>query len=58
MEVEHTQGSGTTNLYSANTTVVGHRSEVREGMVWQWVEGESLFWGSRSNSFGKNVLLG
>ena len=58
MEVEHAQGLGTTNLYSANIGVVGHKSEVRKGMVWQWEEGESIFWGSRSNSFGGNVLLG
>ena len=38
MEVEHTQGSGTTNLYPANIGVVGHGSKVREGMVWQWGE--------------------
>ena len=58
MVVESTQGSGTTNLYPANTGVVGHGSEVREGMVWQWGEGESLFWGFHSNFFGGNVLLG
>ena len=28
-----TQGSGTTYLYPANTREVGHRSEVREGVV-------------------------
>ena len=39
----HTQDSGITNLYPANTRVVGHGSRVREGMVWQWEEGESLF---------------
>ena len=33
-EVEHAQGSGITNLYLANTKVVGHGSKVREGMVW------------------------
>ena len=58
MEVECAQGLGTTNLYLANTRVVGHGSEVREGMVWRWGEGESLFWSSYSNSFGGNVLLG
>ena len=58
MEVEHAQGSSTTNLYPANTGVVGNESEVSEGMVWQWGEGGSLFWGSCSNSFGGNVLLG
>ena len=39
--MEHAQGSGTTNLYPANTGVVGHRSEVREGMVWWWGEGKA-----------------
>ena len=34
MEVEHAQDSGTTNLYLANTGVVGYGSEVKEGMVW------------------------
>ena len=29
-----TQGSGTTYLYSTNTREVGHRSEVRGGVVW------------------------
>ena len=58
MELEHAQGLGTTNLYPANIGVVGHKSEVKEGMVWRWGEGESIFWGSRSNSFGGNVLLG
>ena len=33
-------GPGTTNLYSANTRVVGHGSKVREGMVWWWGEGK------------------
>ena len=36
--MEHAQGPGTTNLYPANTGVVGHGSEVREGMVWRWGE--------------------
>ena len=40
-EVEHVQGLGTTNLYPANTGVVGHGLEVREGMVWWWVEGKA-----------------
>ena len=34
MEVEHAQGSSTTHLYSANTSAMGHGSEVREDMVW------------------------
>ena len=58
MEVEHTQYSGTTNLYPANTGVVGYGSEVREGMVWWWGKGGSLFWGFRSSYFGGNALLG
>ena len=32
-EVEHAQGSSTTNLYLANIGVVGHESEIRKGMV-------------------------
>ena len=43
MGVEHTQGPNTTDLYPANIGVVGHESEVREGMVWRWGEGENLF---------------
>ena len=43
MEVEHAQGPSTTNLYLANTGVVGHGSEVREGMVWRWGEGGAYF---------------
>ena len=50
MGVEHAQGSDTIHLYPANTRAVGHRSEVREGMVWR--RGKSimgfplkLFWG-------------
>ena len=39
--MEHAQGPGTTNLYLANTGVVGHGSEVREGMVWRWGEGKA-----------------
>ena len=58
MEVEHAQGSGTTNLYPTNTGMVGHGSKVREGMVWRWEEIGSLFWDSRSSFFGGNVLLG
>ena len=44
MEVEHAQGVGTTPLYLTNMGVVGHWSEIREGMVWWWGEGGSLFW--------------
>ena len=40
-EVEQAQAPGTTNLYPANTGVVGHESEVREGMVWWWGEGKA-----------------
>ena len=58
MEVEHVQGSGTTHLYLTNTRVVGHGSEVREGMVWRWGEGKGLSWGSRLSSFEENILLG
>ena len=58
MGVEHTQYLGTTNLYPANTEAVGHASKVREGVVWRWGEGGTLFWGSRSSSFGGNVQLG
>ena len=58
MKVEHAQNSGTTHLYPANIGAMGHGLEVREGMVWQWGEGGNLFWGSRSNFFGENVLLG
>ena len=43
MGVEHAQGSGTTHLYLANTSVVSHEPEVREGMGWWWGEGGSLF---------------
>ena len=38
-----TQGLGTTYLYSANTGEVGHRLEVRKGVVWRWGERGSLF---------------
>ena len=37
-EVEHTQSPSTTDLYLTHIGVVGHGSEVREGMVWQWGE--------------------
>ena len=30
-----TQGSDTVYMYPANTGEVGHRSEVREGVVWR-----------------------
>ena len=43
MELEYAEGSGTTHLYPANTGGVGHGLEVKEGMVWQWGEGGSLF---------------
>ena len=32
-EVEHVQGSSTTNLYPANTGVMGYGSKVKEGVV-------------------------
>ena len=38
-----TQGSGTTYLYPTNTGEVGHRSEVKEDVVWQWGEGGAYF---------------
>jgi len=47
------QGSDTTYLYLANTREVGHGSEVREGVVWRWGEGGSLFWGSAQALLGK-----
>ena len=43
MGVKYAQGSGTTYLYPANTEEVGHRSEVREGVVWQWGETGAYF---------------
>ena len=33
MGIEHAQGSDTTHMYQANTGVIGHVSEIREGMV-------------------------
>ena len=39
-EVEHAQSPHITNLYPTNTGVVGHGSEVREGMVWRLGEGK------------------
>ena len=53
MGVEHAQGLGTTQLYLATTSTMGHGSEVREGMVWQWGEGESLLWDSYLKLFWK-----
>ena len=38
-----TQGLNTTYMYLADTGEVGHELEVREGMVWQWGEGEAYF---------------
>ena len=58
MRMEHAQGLGTSHLYPANTGMVGHEPNVRDGMVWCGGEWESLFWDSRSISFGRNVLLG
>ena len=43
MGVEHAQGLGTTHLYPANIGMVGYEPEVRDGMVWWWGEGGSLF---------------
>ena len=40
MKVKQMQGLDTTNLYLANIRVVGHGSEVKEGMVWRWGEGK------------------
>ena len=39
--MEHMQGPNITSLYPANTGVVDHGSEVREGMVWRWGEGKA-----------------
>ena len=58
MEVKHTQGSDTTYLYPTNTREESHRSKVRKGVVYLSFFGGSLFWGSYSSSFGRNVLLG
>ena len=38
--MKHVQGPGTTNLYLANTGMVGHEPKVKEGMVWWWGEGK------------------
>ena len=40
-EVKHVRGLDTTNLYLANIRVVGHRLEVRKGMVLWWGEGKA-----------------
>ena len=40
-EVEYAQGLSITNLYPANTGVVGHGSKVRKGVVWWWGEGKA-----------------
>ena len=37
------QGSGIIYLYPANIRKVGHGSEVWEGVVWRWGEGEVYF---------------
>ena len=58
MGVEHKQGLDTTHLYPANIGAVGHGSEVRKGMVWQWGEVRSLFWNSRLGSCGGSVQVG
>ena len=52
-EVEHAQGSGTTNLYPTNTGVVGHGSKVKEGMVWQWGEREAYYGVSTQTLLGE-----
>ena len=41
MKVEHSQGLRTTNLYPANTGVIGYGSKVSESMVWWWEEREA-----------------
>ena len=51
-EVEHVQGPGTTNLYPANTGIVGHGLEVRGGMNWRWGEGKTYF------GVSTHILLG
>jgi len=45
MEVEHAQGPCTTNLYSANTGVVGHGSKARaySGVPAQTLLGEMSY---------------
>ena len=52
MGVEHTQGSGTTHLYSVNTGAVGHGSKVKRYDLAVARKGKSilglplkLFWG-------------
>ena len=70
MEVgARTQGSGTTYLYPTNTGEVGHRSELKEDVVWQWGErgayfgvpaqallGEMSCWNDNSSKRGKREL--
>ena len=53
MEVEHVQGSGTTNLYPANIGVVGHESEVRDA---QTLLGEMSYWDDIPPKRGKDEL--
>ena len=43
MEVEHAQGSDTTHLYLANTGVVGHGLEVRDGISSGREKGKAYF---------------
>jgi len=56
--VEHAQCSGTTNLYLANTGVVGHGSKVREGMVWRWREGGESILGFPLKLFWEKCPVG
>ena len=42
-KLEHAQGPNTTNLYPANTRVVGHGSKVRKGIIWRWREGKTYY---------------
>ena len=56
--VEHAQGSDTTHLYLAATGTVGHKSEIREGMIWRWGDGKSLFWDSSSKLFWRKCPVG
>ena len=53
MEVKHAQDLSTTNLYLANTEVVGYGSKVREGMVWWWGEGRVYFGVSAQTLLGE-----
>ena len=43
MRVKHAKGLDTTYLYPTNTGEVGHRSKVREGVVWRWGEGGAYY---------------